>query len=235
MTKRTRSRRSLFRLTGFRLIGGWALVALAAASCAAQDRRSADESAVTKPAKLEIATFGSGCFWCSEAIFERVKGVEKVESGYSGGSVPNPTYRDVCSGLTGHAEVIQLSFNPDVISYADLLEIFWKTHDPTTLNRQGPDFGTQYRSVVFYHNDEQKETATAYKKQLEKSRAFKRPIVTEISPFKKFYRADSHHQDYYELNRRQPYCAHHISPKIKKFNRRFKDKLKDREQLKKQQ
>ncbi len=183
-----------------------------------------------KPTQLETATFGSGCFWCSEAVFERVKGVEKVVSGYSGGSVPNPSYQQVCTGLTGHAEVIQLTFDPSVISFADLLEIFWKTHDPTTLNQQGPDHGTQYRSVVFHHNDQQREIAEAYKQQLDESKEFKKPIVTEISPFKEFHPAEGYHQDYFELNRRQPYCARYISPKIKKFNRMFKDKLKGSEE-----
>lgn len=192
------------------------------------DRQTAKtEASGQNPGKLETATFGSGCFWCTEAVFERIKGVSKVVSGYSGGTVENPTYQQVCSGLTGHAEVIQLTFDPQTISYADLLEIFWKTHDPTTLNRQGPDVGTQYRSAVFYHNEEQRKTAEAYKQQLNESKAFDKPIVTEITEFRNFYPAEKYHQDYFELNRRAPYCKEYISPKIKKFNRLFRDKLKE--------
>lgn len=213
------------------LTSSWALIALFATSCGAQAPPQASKAAGgDKPAgKLELATFGSGCFWCTEAVFEQVKGVEKVVSGYSGGSVPNPTYKQVCTGLTGHAEVVQLSFDPSVISYADLLQIFWKTHDPTTLNRQGPDVGTQYRSVIYYHNDKQKETAEAYKKQLNDAHEFKQPIVTEISPFTEFYPAEGYHQDFYELNRRNRYCTTYIRPKIRKFNRMFKDKMKEQE------
>jgi len=192
----------------------------------AQDDPS-NQASSEASAKLQRATFGSGCFWCTEAVFERVKGVEKVVSGYSGGKIPHPSYKLICTGRTGHAEVVQLTFNPDVISYAELLEIFWKTHDPTTLNRQGPDTGTQYRSVIFYHHDEQKKTAVAYKKQLDESKAFKRPIVTEISPFTNFYPAENYHQDFYELQPRYGYCQRYISPKIRKFNRLFKDKLKE--------
>lgn len=179
----------------------------------------------TKPG-MELATFGSGCFWCTEAIFLNVKGVEKVESGYSGGKVKNPTYREVCSGLTGHAEVIQLTYDPKVISYDELLEIFWQTHDPTTLNRQGADEGTQYRSVVFYHNDTQKTLAEGYKKKLTEAKAFDDPIVTEISPFTTFYKAEDYHQNYYNLNGSAPYCSFVIKPKLDKFKKVFKEKLK---------
>lgn len=176
--------------------------------------------------KLQTATFGSGCFWCSEAIFERVKGVVSVESGYSGGSVPNPTYEAVCTGKTGHAEVIQIKFDMNTVSYDELLEIFWKTHDPTTLNRQGADVGTQYRSVIFYANEEQKQKAEGYKKELEKAKIWKDPIVTEISPLKNFYPAEKYHQDYYEQNPNQGYCSFVITPKIEKFEKVFKNKLK---------
>jgi peptide-methionine (S)-S-oxide reductase len=176
--------------------------------------------------KLQLATLGSGCFWCSEAIFERVKGVTSVVSGYAGGKVDNPSYEDVCSGKTGHAEVIQIKFDPSVVSYDELLEIFWKTHDPTTLNRQGADVGTQYRSVVFYHNEEQKQKAESYKAELNKAEIWKDPIVTEISPLKKFYSAEKYHQDYYEQNPNQGYCSFVITPKIEKFEKVFKDKLK---------
>jgi peptide-methionine (S)-S-oxide reductase len=175
---------------------------------------------------LELATFGSGCFWCTEAIFLNVDGVEKVESGYSGGKVKNPTYKEICSGLTGHAEVIQLSYDPKKITYEELLEIFWQTHDPTTLNRQGADEGTQYRSVVFYHNEEQKKLATFYKNQLEEAKAFNNPIVTEISPYSVFYKAEDYHQNYYNLNSKAPYCSYVIQPKLEKFKKVFKEKLK---------
>lgn len=176
--------------------------------------------------EIEVATLGSGCFWCTEAFFLRVKGIESVVSGYSGGKVKNPTYREVCSGLTGHAEVIQVKFDPALISYSEVLEIFWNTHDPTTLNKQGADEGTQYRSVVFYHSESQKQTAEDYKKQLDKSGAYKNPIVTEISPFTVFYPAEDYHQNYYALNPNQGYCQYVIRPKIEKFNKQYAAKLK---------
>lgn len=175
---------------------------------------------------LQKATFGGGCFWCTEAFFLDVKGVTKVESGYSGGKVKNPTYRDVCSGLTGHAEVIQITFDPKAVSYDDLLEIFWNTHDPTTLNRQGADEGTQYRSVVFYHNEDQKRTAEQYKRQLEASHVYKSPIVTEISPLVNYYPAEDYHQNYFALNQNQGYCQYVIRPKVEKFKKQFSAKLK---------
>ena len=165
---------------------------------------------------LEIATIGGGCFWCTEAVFQRIKGVEKVVSGYSGGTVPGkPTYREICSGLTGHAEVIQVSFNPKIISYQIILEIFMTTHDPTTLNRQGADVGTQYRSVIFYHNDIQKEIAQKVISALQSY--FSNPIVTEISPLTKFFEAEDYHQNYYNQNQEQGYCSFVISPKIQKL------------------
>lgn len=181
---------------------------------------------ITSSGQKETATFGGGCFWCTEAIFKNLKGVETVESGYSGGKVKNPTYREVCTGETGHAEVIQITFDPAVISYGELLEVFWKTHDPTTLNRQGADVGTQYRSVVFYHSTEQKETAEHYKAELNKENVFKKPIVTEITPFDQFYKAENYHQDYYENNSSQGYCQIVIVPKLEKFRKVFKEKLK---------
>ncbi len=176
--------------------------------------------------KLETATFGSGCFWCTEAIFERVNGVVSVVSGYSGGTVANPTYEQVCTGKTGHAECTQITFDPSIVSYDELLEIFWKTHDPTTLNRQGNDVGTQYRSVIFYHNDEQKQKAEYYKKKLTEEKIWDKPIVTEITKFEKFYPAENYHQEYYDKNPNQGYCAFVITPKIEKFEKIFKDKLK---------
>jgi peptide-methionine (S)-S-oxide reductase len=173
-----------------------------------------------------LATFGSGCFWCTEAIFQNVEGVTRVVSGYAGGTVKNPTYKEVCSGLTGHAEVIQLTFNPQVVTYAELLEIFWQTHDPTTLNRQGNDVGTQYRSVIFFHDEDQKKQAEAYKKQLDASGAFERPIVTEIEALSNFSVAEDYHQNYYNLNGSAPYCSYVIRPKVEKFRKVFADKLK---------
>ena len=176
--------------------------------------------------KFQLATFGSGCFWCSEAIFERVKGVTSVVSGYAGGKVDNPSYEEVCSGKTGHAEIIQIKYDSKIVSYDELLEIFWKTHDPTTLNRQGADVGTQYRSVIFYHDGDQKKKAENYKFELNNAGIWEDPIVTEISPLKKFYPAEKYHQDYYEQNPNQGYCSFVITPKIEKFEKVFKDKLK---------
>ncbi len=177
--------------------------------------------------KLAIATFGEGCFWCSEAVFQNLKGVKSVASGYSGGAVENPTYEDVCTGRTGHAEVIQVTYDPAVISFEDLLKVFWQTHDPTTLNRQGHDSGTQYRSAIFYHTDEQRRIAEQYKQQLEASKTFKDPIVTEITAFKNFFPAEKYHQNYFNLNPSQQYCQFVIRPKVEKFNKEFKAMLKD--------
>ena len=173
----------------------------------------------------EVSTFGAGCFWCTEAVFLNVKGVEKVESGYSGGKIKNPSYREICTGTTDHAEVTQITFNPKTVTFEELLEVFWNTHDPTTLNRQGADEGTQYRSVVFYHTESQKNTAEDYKKQLEASRLFKNPIVTEISPIKDFYKAEDYHQNYFALNPNQSYCQYVIRPKVDKFKKQFGAKL----------
>ncbi len=175
---------------------------------------------------LELATFGAGCFWCVEAIFQRLEGVEKVESGYSGGKVKNPTYKEVCTGNTGHAEVCQLTFDPTIISFEELLEVFWQTHNPTTLNQQGNDIGTQYRSAIFYHNDNQKELANKYKKKLMEEKVFDDPIVTEIKPFTTFYVAEDYHQNYFNQNGNQPYCSIVIAPKVEKFKKVFGDKLK---------
>lgn len=179
-----------------------------------------------KNPKLETATFGSGCFWCTEAIFERVNGVVSVVSGYSGGTVEDPSYKEVCDGTTGHAECTQITFDSTIVSYDELLEIFWKTHDPTTLNRQGNDFGTQYRSVIFYHSDEQKQKAEFYKNKLTAEKIWDKPIVTEITKLDKFYRAEEYHQEYYDNNPNQGYCSFVITPKVEKFEKIFKDKLK---------
>jgi peptide-methionine (S)-S-oxide reductase len=176
---------------------------------------------------LTTATFGSGCFWCTEAIFENVKGVSKVVSGYAGGKVFNPTYEEVCSGSTGHAEVVQITFDSSIVSFEELLEIFWQTHDPTTLNRQGADVGTQYRSVIFYHDENQKEKAKYFKDKLNSEGIWKNPIVTEISPLTEFFIAEKYHQDYYTNNPNQGYCSFVITPKLEKFKKIFKDKLKD--------
>lgn len=181
----------------------------------------------TEPAELEKATFAGGCFWCTEAVFQRLKGVQGVVSGYSGGDVKDPTYEQVSSGLTGHAEAVQISYDPKLISYADLLEVFWKTHDPTTLNQQGPDYGTQYRSAIFYHDEAQKEAAEHYKKELDAEHAFRKPIVTEITKFTVFYPAEPYHQDYFETHKSQAYCRAVINPKVHKMTKLFRDKLKD--------
>ncbi len=178
------------------------------------------------PEELQQATFGSGCFWCTEAFFQRLAGVVKVESGYSGGKIRNPTYREVCSGLTGHAEVVQITYDPEQVSYEDLLEVFFSTHDPTTLNRQGADTGTQYRSVIFYHNEEQKRLAEEFQKQLEAAKAFRNPIVTEIAPFTEFFVAEDYHQNYFNENGEAPYCQFVIAPKLDKFTRSFKQRMK---------
>src|SRR5881397_375867 len=175
------------------------------------------------PKNSEVATLGSGCFWCSEAVFSQLKGVEKVESGYSGGKSANPSYQDVCSGTTGHAETVQVTFDPSIISYEDILHIFFTTHDPTTLNRQGNDVGTQYRSVIFYHDQIQKKKSEEYKLKLDKSGAFNNPIVTAITPYFHFYAAEDYHQDYYRLHGSQPYCAFVIRPKVEKFEKVFKN------------
>ncbi|GAA4461703.1 peptide-methionine (S)-S-oxide reductase MsrA [Novipirellula rosea] len=175
---------------------------------------------------LRLATFGNGCFWCTEAVFQRLAGVEQVMSGYSGGDVDNPTYKQVCTGTTGHAEVIQIKFDPSVISFDELLEVFWKTHDPTTLNRQGADVGTQYRSVVFYHDETQKQQAEHFKQKLDEAGVFSAPIVTEITEFTKFYPAESDHHNYFNQHGNQGYCQAVIRPKVDKFTEVFRDKLK---------
>lgn len=184
------------------------------------------EEIIPANVKTDTATFGTGCFWCTEAVFQELKGVLKVTSGYSGGSVKNPSYEEVCSGTTGHAECLQIIYDPKLISFDELLEVFWEAHDPTTLNRQGNDAGTQYRSVIFYHNTEQKKKAEEYKIKLDKSGAYNNPIVTEITAFSHFYAAENYHQDYYRLHGNQPYCTFVIRPKVEKFEKVFKNKLK---------
>jgi len=175
---------------------------------------------------LEIATFAAGCFWCVEAQYQQLDGVEKVESGYIGGHVDNPTYKEVCTGNTGHAEACNIYYDPGKITYDELLAAFWVAHDPTTLNRQGNDVGTQYRSAIFYHNEEQKQKAEEYKRRLNEEKAYDNPVVTEISPYTKFYVAEEYHQNYYNENGTQPYCVFVVKPKLDKFKKVFADKLK---------
>ena len=177
---------------------------------------------------LDTATFGAGCFWCIEAVFQELEGVESVISGYSGGALENPTYDDIISGTSGHAEVAQITFDPDKVSFTDLLMVFFQTHNPTTLNKQGNDFGPQYRSAIFYHNDEQKMMAEMTKSQLDNTEAWDNPIVTEITEFTKFYKAEKYHQDYFLNNSNVPYCTYIIQPKLDAFREVFKDKLKSK-------
>ncbi len=201
------------------------VIALIATNATAQTKQF-NHQQKEKPMQYETVTLGAGCFWCVEALYQRLEGVIKVESGYSGGTVPNPTYDAVCTGKTGHAEVTHITFDPHVISFQEILDVFWKTHDPTTLNRQGADVGTQYRSVIFYNSDEQKKTAEQSKKELKVAKVWDDPIVTEIVPFTKFYKAENYHQDYYNANQNQPYCRMVINPKLIKFQKTFQHKLK---------
>ena len=184
-----------------------------------------NQNASSKEGK-EVATLGGGCFWCVEAVFDDLRGVESVESGYSGGKAANPSYNDVCSGTTGHAEVIQITFDPKVVSFKEILEVFFTVHDPTTLNRQGADVGTQYRSVIFYHSDQQKAVAEQVIKEINDAKIWNGSIVTEVSPFEAFYVAENYHQEYYKNNGGQPYCRFIIEPKVAKFRKQFQEKLK---------
>lgn len=190
------------------------------------DSATQKKQVMSDQANLDTATFGAGCFWCVEAQFELLDGVISVESGFSGGTVKNPAYREVCDGTTGHAEVCNIVFDTTKITYDEMLEAFWKCHDPTQLNRQGNDVGTQYRSVVYYHNDEQKKKAEFYKKEMNEKNTWGKPVVTEISPFTIFYRAEGYHQGYYDNNGGEGYCQYVIRPKVEKFREVFKDKLK---------
>ncbi len=201
-------------------------------SCAQKDNSTKTKKAtnkmetVTTTANLDTATFGTGCFWCTEAVFQQLNGVQKVTSGYSGGHVENPSYKAVCNGTTGHAECLNIVYDSTKITFDELLEVFWQVHDPTTLNRQGADVGTQYRSVVFYHNNQQKEKAEKYKIALNKSGAWDNPVVTTLEPMTVFYPAESYHQNYYVTNPDQGYCQIVIRPKLEKFEKVFKNKLK---------
>lgn len=174
----------------------------------------------------EVATLAGGCFWCLEAVFDDLKGVHQVDSGYSGGTVPDPTYRQVCTGTTGHAEVVQVTFDPQVISFKELLQLFFTVHDPTTLNRQGPDVGTQYRSAIFYHSPAQKAIAEQVIKEMTAAQVWPSPIVTEVTPFSTFYKAEDYHQEYFKFNGEQPYCRAVVAPKVAKFRKQFREKLK---------
>ena len=180
----------------------------------------------TSSTNIDTITLGAGCFWCVEAVFQRLDGVISVKSGYSGGTVKNPTYKEVCTGATGHAEVAEIVYDKNKLTLDELLEVFWKTHDPTTMNAQGNDFGTQYRSAIFYHNIEQRNIAEKYKKELNAAHVYPNPIVTEITPFKEFFQAEDYHQNYYNQNGEQGYCKFVIQPKVEKFEKVFKNKLK---------
>jgi len=222
-------RNTLFVLVG--LVGAAAGIYFGIGGGAMTERPATPDTATTLepneiPAGMARATFGAGCFWCTEAVFQQLKGVSKVISGYTGGSVKNPTYHSVCDGNTGHAEAVQVTYDPRIISYEALLEVFWGTHNPTTVNRQGNDVGTQYRSAIFFHDDAQRQLAEQYKEKLNAAGAFDGPIVTEIVPFTEFYRAEGYHQSYYELNPRRPYCQAIIRPKLEKLKKVFHDKLK---------
>ena len=177
--------------------------------------------------ETEITTLANGCFWCTEAIFKKLKGIKSILPGYAGGTVKNPSYNQVCTGSTGHAESIQIKFDPTVISFEKILDIFWHTHDPTTLNRQGNDIGTQYRSAIFYHDEKQKEIAEKSKKELEEEHVYKDPVVTEISPFKNFYVAEDYHKDYYENHKDNPYCNFVIDPKLDKLLQKYRNEVKE--------
>lgn len=206
----------------------FATFALTGSACNAKQMPVANEdSPITdKNMKTETATFGGGCFWCTEAMYSRLNGVISATSGYSGGQTKNPTYKDVCTGTTGHAEVIQVVYQPDIITYTELLEIFFKTHNPTTVNRQGEDVGTQYRSVVLYHSEEQKKIAVQLIEELNQAKIWDDPLVTQVVPFEIFYAAEAYHQDYFDNNTGQMYCKMVIVPKVEKFEKLFKDKLK---------
>lgn len=210
----------------FQTLLSFTVILSACAQTEKKQEKQTDKTQITTSMQTETITLGNGCFWCTEAIFQQVKGVIKVTSGYSGGHVVNPTYEQVCEKNTGHAEVLQVVFDSTQISVDEILEIFWQTHDPTTLNRQGNDVGPQYRSVVFYHNENQKARAEFFKKQLDASGAFPGKIVTAIEPFQNFYAAENYHQDYYNRNGNQPYCYFVIRPKLEKFEKAFKDKIK---------
>ena len=223
--------KTLFAALGFIFsVGVFVMDANAADPAKGSDAKPHKGDKAEKSEKLEQATLGNGCFWCTEAVFAELKGVKSAISGYSGGQVENPTYEQVCTGRTGHAEVIQVTFDPQVISFAKLLEVFFKTHDPTTLNAQGPDHGTQYRSAIFYHSEEQKREAEEIIAKLEEARAFDAPIVTEVTEFEKFYPAEDFHQEYFANNPRDRYCRVMIPPKLGKLRKAFAEILKEKDE-----
>ncbi len=197
-------------------------------SCVGKEKSIENSYPILKEnmAKLDTITLGAGCFWCVEAVYQDLKGVHSVESGYMGGKIKNPTYKEVCTGLTGHAEVCQVIYDPEIISFEEILEVFWQTHDPTTLNRQGADIGTQYRSVIFFHNENQRNLSEQWKNRLNNEHVFPNPIVTYIEPAQEFFVAEDYHQNYFNENGSQPYCQIVIKPKLDKFKKAFKDKLK---------
>ena len=213
---------------GFRTSTVFLLFSIILVSCteSTQQERVAMVDNKMDDSKTDLVTFGAGCFWCVEAVFQQIDGVLSVESGYAGGEVENPTYKQVCTGTTGHAEVCQIRYDPQRVDLRQLLEVFWKTHDPTTLNQQGADYGTQYRSAIFYHDEQQRELAEHLKRKLDESGAWNAPIVTEITTFDKFYKAEQDHQDFYKLNPQHQYCQLVIQPKLEKFRAVFADKLK---------
>ncbi len=203
----------------------WVLIITIIFGCS-NPQISEKNTSINKPLNMDTITLGAGCFWCVEAVFSELKGVESVVSGYAGGTVENPSYSEVCKGKTGHAEVAQITYDPSKISLADILQVFWQTHDPTTLNRQGADVGTQYRSVIFYHSEEQGKLALQLKKELSESGAWENPLVTEVLPIPQFYKAENYHQDYYLQNGDQQYCKYVIQPKLDKFRKVFASKIK---------
>jgi len=203
----------------------WVLIITIIFGCS-NPQISEKNTSINKPLNMDTITLGAGSFWCVEAVFSELKGVESVVSGYAGGTVENPSYSEVCKGKTGHAEVAQITYDPSKISLADILQVFWQTHDPTTLNRQGADVGTQYRSVIFYHSEEQGELALQFKTELSESGAWENPLVTEVLPIPQFYKAENYHQDYYLQNGDQQYCKYVIQPKLDKFRKVFASKLK---------
>jgi peptide-methionine (S)-S-oxide reductase len=208
------------------LLFGTAFSACGQTSSKAGSEDTNSKSTPMTASTLDTATFGAGCFWCVEAQFQLLDGVVSVTSGYSGGTIKNPSYKEVCTGSTGHAEVVQVVYDTTKLSYDEMLEAFWHTHDPTQLNRQGNDVGTQYRSVIYYHNEEQKKKAEYYKQQMNEKNTWGKPVVTEISPFTVFYKAEDYHQDYYNANGNEGYCQYVVRPKVEKFREVFKEKLK---------
>ncbi len=204
----------------------WLLLFLPFVACSSESMHSKNEKNLAMTHSFDTVTLGAGCFWCSEAVFQQLEGVGSVISGYSGGKTKNPTYREVCSGETGHAEVVQVVYDPEKISFSQLLEIFFAMHDPTTLNQQGADIGTQYRSVIFYHTEKQHQEAQEFIAKLTKERVYSDPIVTEVKPFTVFYKAEDYHMDYYSRNGNAPYCQMVINPKVKKIKLKFSELLK---------